>query len=52
MSENRKSSREAKAATLAKKAEQKRKTMECSMPRHSEFVLNQITDHKTNYGWN
>ena len=52
MSENRKSSREAKSATLAKKAERKRKQMECSMPRHSEFVLNQIMEHKTNYGWN
>lgn len=52
MSENRKSSREAKAATLAKKGEQRRKQFECSMPRHSEFVLNAIADHKKNYGWN
>lgn len=52
MSDNRKSSREAKAATIALRKERNRKTLECSMPKHSEFVLNQIADHKRNYGWN
>jgi hypothetical protein len=52
MSENRKSSREAKAATLAKKGERRRKQFECTMPSHSEFVLNQIATHKRERGWN
>jgi len=52
MSENRKSTKEAKTATLARRQEQKRKQFECSMPRHSEFILNQIADHKRERGWN
>jgi hypothetical protein len=47
-----KTGREAKAATLARKQEQKRKTMECTMPRHSEFVLNVMAEHKRERGWN
>lgn len=43
---------EARLATKARKAERARKAFECNAPRHSEFVMQQILEHRANYGYN
>lgn len=53
MSENRKSSKLAKAATLARRKARQTKDLECGRyPLHSEFIMNQIITHRADYGRN
>ncbi len=52
MSENRKSSVQAKLATKARRTERSRKDLECGRRERAEATLRTITDHKLNYGWN
>lgn len=53
MSENRKSSAVAKARTLGRRKDRQRKDIECGRyPLHSEFVMQQILNHRSERGWN
>jgi len=53
MSENRKSSAMSKAKTLARRKARQTKDLECGRyPLHSEFVMQQILNHRADYGRN
>ena len=53
MSDNRKSTPLAKARTIARRKDRARKDIDCGRyPLHSEFVLQQILNHRADYGRN